>query len=293
MEYTKDMSKITEKQIRREAARYKSRAAFILGSPEEFSSALESGTLDEYCAHMVGGRRALKWTPETIAAEASKYRTRYDFKKDSSGAYEAAGRLKIRNDVCAHMTRKVRATKWTPEKIAAKEKLKRLSIKQTFWWGGERLNAAKWTPETIAAEASKYRTRSEFNKGSGSAYGAAGTLGIRDEVCAHMVRRVWPTKWTPETIAVEASKYRTRPEFNKGSGGAYAAAIRLGIRDDVCAHMVPVLRWTPETIAAEASKYRTRSEFDKGSGGAYEVAGKLGIRDEVCAHMVRKVGATK
>ena len=111
MGYTKDMSKITEKQIRREAARYKSRAAFILGSPEEFSSALESGTLDEYCAHMVGGRRALKWTPETIAAEASKYRTRSEFNKGSGSAYVVAGKLGIRDEVCAHMVRKVGATK--------------------------------------------------------------------------------------------------------------------------------------------------------------------------------------
>tara|TARA_B110000093_G_scaffold116219_2_gene124527 strand:- start:4479 stop:4796 length:318 start_codon:yes stop_codon:yes gene_type:complete len=101
------MRKITEKQIRREAARYKSRAEFLLGSPEEFSNALESGTLDEACTHMVGERRALKWTPETIATEARKYNARSEFSKGSIGAYSAAGRLGIRNDVCMHMIKKV------------------------------------------------------------------------------------------------------------------------------------------------------------------------------------------
>ena len=158
MEYTKDMSKITEKQIRREAARYKSRAAFILGSPEEFSSALESGTLDEYCAHMVGGRRALKWTPETIASEASEYSTRTEFAKGSGSAYEASVRLGIRDTVCKHMV------------------------------SGRRRRFTKWTPNEIAAEASNYSTRTDFQKGSGSAYRASGRMGIRDDVCAHMVR---------------------------------------------------------------------------------------------------------
>ena len=150
------MNAITEKEIRREAATYKSRAEFLLGSPGEFYSALESGTLDEACAHMVGERRYLiKWTPETITAEALKYNTRSEFARGSGGAYSTATRLGIRDDVCSHMIRKV-----------------------------------KWTPETITAEALKYNTRSEFKKGSGGAYHAARNLKILDAVCLHMNSRI-------------------------------------------------------------------------------------------------------
>jgi hypothetical protein len=200
------MRKITEKKVRREAGKYRSRAAFLLGSPEEFYSALESGALDDICSGMV--ERGLpspnrKWSPETIATEASKYSTRSEFEKGSKGASDASRRLGIRNDVCAHMVRQVRA---------------------------------KWTPEALAVEALKYNTRSEFGKGSCGAYVTARRLGVLNDVCGHMVRA---TKWTPETIAPEARKYSTRSEFSKGSGSAYsAAARRLGILDEVCGHMV-------------------------------------------------------
>ncbi len=40
-------------------------------------------------------------------------------------------------------------------------------------------------------------------------------------------------------IYAEGSQYETRDAFHKGSGGAYWAALELGILDDVCADMKP------------------------------------------------------
>ena len=42
---------------------------------------------------------------------------------------------------------------------------------------------------------------------------------------------------TDESIAAEALKYETRIAFFKGSPSAYAAALRRGIFEQVCAHM--------------------------------------------------------
>ena len=39
--------------------------------------------------------------------------------------------------------------------------------------------------------------------------------------------------WTKELLQEEALKYKTRNEFNKGSKGAYKAAHRKGILDDI------------------------------------------------------------
>ncbi len=43
-------------------------------------------------------------------------------------------------------------------------------------------------------------------------------------------------------IKNEALKYNYRVEFSNNSGSAYASAIKLGILDDVCSHMIQVKR---------------------------------------------------
>lgn len=93
-------------------------------------------------------------------------------------------------------------------------------------------------------------------------------------------------KWTKETISKEAKSYKTRSEFQTKSGGAYNAARRLGLLDEVCSHMVcGQTRWTKKTIQKEAKKYKTRKEFEVKAGGAYSAAWRIGLLDEVCSHM--------
>lgn len=47
-------------------------------------------------------------------------------------------------------------------------------------------------------------------------------------------------KWTEEKCKDEALKYKSRGEFQKKSGSAYTASIRLHILDDVCSHMINI-----------------------------------------------------
>jgi len=96
-----------------------------------------------------------RWTLEMCKAEALKYETRGAFRKGSRAAFDAAQRLKIMNEVCAHMT----------------------------------LGNRSHTAESIAAEALKYETRLAFKTGSKSAYHAALRLKIKEQVCAHMPKR--------------------------------------------------------------------------------------------------------
>ena len=95
-----------------------------------------------------------------------------------------------------------------------------------------------------------------------------------------------PRKWTPEKVAKESKKYRIKTYFEKQSSGAYKAAVRLGILDEVCSHMKNLREtWTPEKVAKESKKYNRRIDFNAGSGSAYNAATRLGILDEVCSHM--------
>ena len=61
-------------------------------------------------------------------------------------------------------------------------------------------------------------------------------------------------KWTAEIVKEEALKYSTRSEFKKESSGAHTAARRLGILDDVRAHMKRTTEWTELAIREEALK---------------------------------------
>jgi len=95
------------------------------------------------------------WTKEKCSEEALKYRTRKEFKDNSPNAYSASVRNKWLNDICQHMGEK--------------------KIKNLFW-----------TKEKCAEEALKYNSRSEFEKGSPSAYVKSGKMGWKDEICLHM-----------------------------------------------------------------------------------------------------------
>lgn len=70
--------------------------------------------------------------------------------------------------------------------------------------------------------------------------------------------------WTTDMIRQEAVKFKYRIDFQRGSKGAYLAALKNGIVDDVCIHMSPkVKKWSIEEIQAEAIKFHSRAAFLK------------------------------
>jgi hypothetical protein len=143
----------------------------------------------------------IKWTKELVTAEALKFKTRIDFKKQSGSAYTAAyRRFGIMDEICAHMDKP----------------------------------APKWTNEMIWDEALKYERKTDFIKGSPNAYDTAHAREILDTVCSHMVEMF---KWTDELLQAEAYKYDTKIDLINGSPNAYSAAHKRGILDHICLHM--------------------------------------------------------
>jgi hypothetical protein len=98
-------------------------------------------------------------------------------------------------------------------------------------------------------------------------------------------RGTWNDK---ETIKAEALKYKHRVDFQKQSSGAYDAALRLHIVDEVCSHMKApdkTRKWTLEKMEEEALKYTSRNDFKKGCGSAYRMALRKGVLNDICKHM--------
>ena len=149
------------------------------------------------------------WTKERCHEEALKYKSRKEFKIKSGGAYDAAKKNKWLNEICSHMVRKV-------------------SRKKRYW-----------TKEKCHEEAFKCTTRNEFIKKAQGAYDAAIKNKWLDEICSHMVGKVYLKKgyWTKERCKEEALKYKHRGDFSIKSSGAYNAAIKNKWLDEICSHM--------------------------------------------------------
>jgi predicted GIY-YIG superfamily endonuclease len=198
----------------------------------------------------------VKWTDEMLRQEAQKYATKSQFIKHSSSATQIAQRRgeEFWKDITSHMEPAL--INWTDEML--RDEALKYSTKKEFqdgnpksyqvaykrgkeFWGDitshmDKLKKDKWTDDELRQEALRYNTLSDFEKFNPKAYGSARRRNKEfwSDITSHMNKLV---KWTEEGIKDEALKYKTRSEFSKNSIGAYTAARRLGILDDVTAHM--------------------------------------------------------
>lgn len=247
------------------------------------------------------------WTRERVAAEARRYRTRTEFCKSSKGAYLKMTREGW-NDVCDHMPKRVPAKRyWTKAKVAviasrydsrsafgtAEKSVYNTACREG--WIDEvcahmvrkRRPDGYWTKKRLATEATKYETRTKFQKGNNSAYIIARNNGWLDEICSHMKQVL--QRWPKSAVRAEAKKYTRRIDFVRGSVSAYDKAKKLGILDEVCEHMQPVPEhWTEEQIRKRAAIYQHRSDFWYHDSQAHKAARRRGILDDVCQHMTPK-----
>lgn len=146
----------------------------------------------------------------------------------------------------------------------------------------------KWSKEKCFEEAKKYKTRSEFQKNASHAIHIARVNGWLDEMewlpkKEHHPKGYWNVK---ENVVNEAKKYTSVTEFQKGSGGAFNSARRLGIMDEFTwfekKEKLPFCYWkNKEHCIEESKKYASRNEFRKGNQSAYWASLKYGYLDEM------------
>lgn len=142
------------------------------------------------------------WTPKIIAEIALKHSSRSEFSDLYFGAYKAAKRFGILEEVCAHMP--------APQRIIKKTEIK--------------------------AAALKYKTRKEFREKELNMYSAMHRRGLTEELCAHMRRE--RANWTKKAAQKIARRYDDLFEFRRSDFVAYRAAERRGWLEEITSHMV-------------------------------------------------------
>jgi hypothetical protein len=173
------MKKRTLKDLHIKALKYKTRGELQKYDFNTYQIIVKRKLLDKICSHMPkridqSGKNnpRFKWTKEKIQKEANKYKTRKDFKKNSSRAYNAACDKKILNQVCKKMLP---------------------------------VSNRPYTLAEIKQEALKYKTIKDFRSNNVSLYSIAWKRGVLDQICSHMIRAKISS---PEkTILEEIKKY--------------------------------------------------------------------------------------
>lgn len=132
----------------------------------------------------------------------------------------------------------------------------------------------KWTEDLAFAEGRKYKSRSEFKRGSGSAYQVARQHGLLEQL--------YPSKtaaWSDDQILAEGCKYISRRAFYLGSPSAYNRALQRNLLDQL--YPSTLRDWSSDnTVLVEGGKYKSRREFQRGpSSSAYVVALQRNLLD--------------
>tara|TARA_R110000796_G_scaffold58413_4_gene134889 strand:+ start:36347 stop:36835 length:489 start_codon:yes stop_codon:yes gene_type:complete len=132
-------------------------------------------------------------------------------------------------------------------------------------------------------EKSQYKSLSEWKKVKPYEYDKAYRSGWLDDICETFgwERRVNHPKnyWTKELCLIEAKKYKTKTEWQRGSSSSCIKSRDIfGVKffDECAAHMIkvkPAGHWNiKENCVEEANKYSSRTEWEEKSNDSYRFA---------------------
>jgi hypothetical protein len=145
--------------------------------------------------------KSWKWTKEAVLADAKKYTSKAEWRKNSR-AYAMASRQGWLDEATAHMI--------------------------VLW-------KQKWTKEAVLADALNYDSRSDWENSSSGAVASAKRNGWYEEATTHMQMLI--DRWTKESVIADAQKYQTRGEWFTHSK-SYSIARNNGWVEEATAHMI-------------------------------------------------------
>ena len=292
----------TKEMCCEDALKYKTRTEFQEKSSKAYHTSRVNKWLDDVCSHMIPFSKPRGyWTKERCQEESLKYTTITEFRKKSLSAYHKSFNLKIIDEICSHMIKK--------------------------------LPRGYWTKEKCHEESLKYKTRTEFRKKSSSAYKNSLKLKIIDDVCSHMIqygdlykRCIYSYEFSDNCVYVGLTYNLEKRHNNRKTDKKDAVTKHImitGIQPilkqltdyiDVKESRIKegeyvkkyknegwiilnktgtgsvggdILKWTKDKCQEKALKYNTRSDFRKNDRNVYFTCCDRKWIDDVCSHMIQ------
>lgn len=291
--------KWTAEMVEKEARKYTVKEHFLRKCPGGYKYAVRHGLISKFTWFEAVNRPVGYWTKERCEIESRKYTNKTDFKKKSSGAYEASRKNNWLNDYHWLKNRNITVDKvdciygyffdnnvvYIGRTLNPKNRdidhRKEKKRDQVYRYSVE--HNVDIPPMTIIEnditldEGIKreqfwidYYRENNFvvlNKNKG---GGIGSLTF--------------SKYTREKIEEETRKYKSRDEFKKKSPNFYYHALKTGILQEI----IPsnqVYKWgfwqDRKNVEEKSKEFETLSDFSKHSKGAYDAAVKGGYLKEL------------
>jgi hypothetical protein len=188
--------KYTDDDIRREASKYNSQNEFNKKSPNFYQLSMIRGLLD----NLFPDRKKNKsYTDDDIRQEASKYTSDRDFKENNFNVWRTAYNRKMLDDLF-------------PDRKKGS--------------GGD----IKYTDDDVRREASKYKSQTEFMKGSPNIFYVAANRKMLDDLFPDRKKN---KSYTDDDIRREASKYTSDRDFKENNFNVWRTAYYRKMLDDL------------------------------------------------------------
>lgn len=225
----KKYKKIDNDELFKLAKLYHYRTDFQRGNPEAYSCAYRRGLLDEVCAHMTKKKQpSYKWTEKIVRTISKKYDILKDFRLKEPGAYEAARRLEIYEEITAHM---------------------------------KRSNSYKNTLQEAISIAKEHSSRNELFLQNRSVYNQIKSAMLLDKLLPKR-KNFKLKKWTDQTRIEAASKCKTRGEYKRRFPQAHEITRKQNDWDFIAPHLKDGrFFWTEDVIAERCSHCHNMQEL--------------------------------
>jgi hypothetical protein len=241
-----------------------------------------------------------KWNPIEAKKIIGDYKSINDFRNDYPKIYDAIRARKLMPEFLGHLERGVSYKTGVPVKIGGnikydEDELRKIAskydsvsefkTKDNRAYNALRIRRSLWD-ELTSRMSRKYNSKSDEELIAMSKKYGDDFIRIEPKFYADAIRRklIKPLrrKWTKEDIENVADNYTDLNDFIKNEQGAYQMAIKLGIKDDIIAHMKSKSRnLSFEDLQKMVQPFKHKTEFLKSDPAAYNTASKKGWLDKL------------
>ena len=243
-----------------------------------------------------------RWNLDDAKKIIQKYKSINDFRNDYPTIYNAIRSRKLMPELLGHLERRVSYKNGDPIKLSSntkydEEELRKIAskynsvgefrIKDNKAYNALRIYKRPLWDELTSTMSRKYNSKSDeeliaMSKEYGTDFIRIEPKFYEDALRRKLIEPMFRKKWTKKEIEDISDNYTDLSDFIKNEYNAYQMAIKMGIKDDIIAHMKSGLRnLSFEVLQKMVDPFKYKSQFLKSDPGAYRIASSKGWLDKL------------